>query len=238
MEKELIFSIFIILAVFAAGCATTPEAPSEEQEQFVDTGVLVIDSSPGGANVFVNNKLEGQTPLTLYNFPVGQYGIRVEKEGYLGFGKTVSVKVGATEEVDAKLSPMQKEQDKSEQAKPEEQKQPETAMQANKINLSSFAMYHDFENKLFTDLRTEKSDVFSRKYGTYVDFVALAPAKIEIIKKPLKDLTKSDCITTDGGVAQLFSGDSLCVITMEGNFFALSGNWQASPSELEFMKLN
>ena len=237
MKKELVFGIFIILIVFAAGCATKPEALPEEQEQFVDTGVLVIDSSPSGADVFVNNKLEGQTPLTLYNFPVGQYDIRVEKEGYLSFGKAVSVRVGATEEIDARLSPIQKEQARQEQAKPEEQKQPEIA-QANKINLSSFAMYYDFENSLFTSLRSEKSDVFSRKYGTYVDFVALAPAKIEIIKKPLKEVTKSDCITTDGGVAKLYSGDSMCVVTTEGNFFALSGSWQASPSELEFVRLN
>lgn len=236
MKKWLIFGVFIILAVFAAGCATKPEPPSE-QEEFVDTGVLVIDSSPNGANVFVNNKLEGQTPLTLYNFPVGQYNIRLEKEGYLSFGKSVSVRVGATEEIDAKLSPIQKEQDKPSQAIPQEQKQPETA-QANKINLSSFAMYHDFENKLFTSLRSEKSDVFSRKYDTYVDFVALAPAKIKIIKKPLKDVTQSDCISTDGGVAQLFSGDTLCVITTEGNFFALSGNWEKMPTELDFVRLS
>jgi len=238
MKKELIFGIFIALAVFAAGCATAPvESPSEEQEEFFDTGVLVVESFPGGADVFVNNKLEGQTPLTLYNFPVGQYGVRVEKEGYLSFEKAVSVKVGATEEIDAKLSPIQKEQVGLGQAEPEEQKQPEIS-QANKITLSDFAMYHDFENSLFTSLRSEKSDVFSRKYAAYVDFAALAPARIGIIKKPLKETTQSDCMSTDGGVAQLFSGDTLCVITMEGNFFALGGNWQAPPSELEFVQLN
>ena len=47
MKKELIFGIFIALAVFAAGCATAPvESPSEEQEEFFDTGVLVVESFP------------------------------------------------------------------------------------------------------------------------------------------------------------------------------------------------
>lgn len=270
MKKELVFSIFIVLAVFAAGCAAKPAEAPPEQEEFVDTGVLVIESSPGGADVFVNNKLEGQTPLTLYNFPVGQYEVRLEKEGYASFGKTASVRVGATEEIDAKLDSNKKDEpgqkvcpavcmtvyvlskgcavnecgsgcggdgidafNSEEECRAKLQQQ-----QANKISLSSFAMYYDFENGLFTSLRGEKSDAFSRKYDSYVDFVALSPGKMEIIKKPLKEVSKSDCINTAGGVAQLFSGDTLCVVTIEGNFFAVSGSWEKTPAELDFVRLS
>lgn len=238
MKKAANFSILIILIVLALGCTKAPGEPTAEQEEFVDTGILAVESSPSGADVYVDSELKGQTPLALYNFPVGYYNVKVQKTGYFDFEKIAAVKVGLTEEIDAKLSPVQKEAPKqgAEQEKEAEEQKP--AAETNKVNLSAFAMYHDFENKRFTELREGTSDVFSRKYDTYVDFVIMAPAKIEIVGKPFKEINKVDCINTDGGVANLKSGQTLCVITVEGNFYAVTGTWDTSPSELEFVKLD
>ena len=113
---------------------------------------------------------------------------------------------------------------------------PAPAAQLNKINLSSFAMYFDLDNKLFTEIRTEKTDIFARRYDAYVYFTALAPAKIYVLDKPLKDITKEDCIFSDTATATLFSKQTICVKTMEGAVFAVS--WQASPTELEWALLS
>lgn len=236
--KNSIVSILVLIAVISmliAGCAQQIEVPEEFQE-VIETGVLVIDSAPSQALVYIDDEFKGQTPLTLYNFPVGTYGVLVKKDGHLNFDKTVSVKVGLTEEINAALIPLKSEVIET---KPEEaQKEPSQSYQSNKISLSSFAMYHDLENKLFTKMRTEKSDLFSRKYAAYIDFAAITPAKMRILSAPLNDVKKEDCFDANKGVAQLYSGQTLCIVTVEGNYFSLSGKWDKMPEELEYVQLS
>lgn len=229
-----VFVLATAISMFIAGCAQQVEAPEEFQE-VIDTGILAVESAPSEAQVYVDGEIKGQTPLTLYNFPIGAYNVAVKKEGYSDFEKTVSVKVGLTEKVDAELAPLKSE---AAETKPEEFQKDLPTAQSNKINLSSFAMYYDFDNKLFTNLRSEGSDVYSRKYSAYVDFAALSPAKMKILPVPLKEITKAECIDAGKGVAQLYSGQTLCVITAEGNYFTVSGSWDKMPDELEFVQLN
>ena len=245
MENKSIIHMLVFLTVFTiltTGCAQKAEVPTvEEQEKIADTGVLVVDSTPSTAQVYVDGELKGQTPLTLYNLPVGTYNVIVKKEGYIDFEGTVNVRFGKTEEVEAELilSVHTKTVEEEKPAeKPIEEKMPEDVSplpQSNKINLSMFAMYHDFEKGQFTDIRTDKSDLFSRKYDTYVHFTALNPAKIQVIDKPIKDVQKEDCIFSDTAVAIVYSRQTLCVRTIEGSVAAIGGSWQTMPAELEWV---
>lgn len=242
MKNKNITNLLVVIAIlliFIAGCAQQMEkTPAEEFQEVIDTGILVVGSAPSEAQVYVDGELKGQTPLTLYNFPAGAHIIVVKKEGYMDFEKEINVKVGLTEEVDAELVPLIREvKGDIEVTKPEEVQKEQSTAQSNKINLSSFAMYYDFENKLFTKLRSEKSDIFSRKYDKYIHFTSMTSAKIKIINAPLKDVSRADCINA-GATGQLYSGQTLCVITMEGNYFAVSGSWEKLPTELEFVQLN
>jgi len=54
-----------------------------------DTGALNIDSTPRLAQVYVGEEYRGDTPLELYNLPVGQYDITVKKDGYIDFKKAI-----------------------------------------------------------------------------------------------------------------------------------------------------
>ena len=237
-KNIIILLVFItVLSVFIAACAQQAEnAPAEEFQEVIDTGILAVESSPSGAQAYVDGELKGQTPLTLYNFPAGTHSVIVKKEGYTDFEKEANVKVGLKEEIDAELATLKSGVTET---KPEEgKKETLQTSQSNKINLSSFAMYHDFENKLFTKLRSEKIDVYSRKYSTYVDFAALSTVKMKISSVSLREATKADCIDAGKGVAQLYSGQTLCVITAEGNYFAVSGSWDKMPAELEFVQLS
>lgn len=234
----LLVFIAILSMVIAACAQQVEESPNEEFQEVIDTGILAVESSPGEAQVYVDGELKGQTPLTLYNFPAGTHIVTVKKEGYSDFEKNVNVKVGLTEQVDAELSPLKNEiKNEVTGTRPEAQNELPQASQPNKINLSSFAMYHDFENKMFTERRTEKSDIFSRKYDKYVHFTSITPAKIKVINMPLNDVGRADC-TSAGTVGQLNSGQTLCVITAEGNYFAVSGTWDKMPAELEFVQLS
>ena len=228
--------IIFIFSLFIISCAKTQETQTTDEE-FTDTGILVIESTPSAADVYVNEKLEGQTPLTLYNMPVGSYNVKIRKGGYNDFEKNAVVKVGASEEIDATLANVQKEQQIQESVQQEQTKEKEQqeSSQSDVINLASFAMYHDFEGKSSASAKSGNSDVFSRKYNDYVDFAALAPAKIGVIEKPFMEISKADCINTNKGVAQLKIGQSLCAVTTEGNYFALN---LKTINDLEYKKLS
>lgn len=234
--------MLLIFIVVIFGCKTAEKKPEgTTEEEVVDTGILVVESSPIQAQVYLDGELKGETPFTLYNTPVGTYNIVVKKDGYSDFEKSAIVKVGMTEEIDATLTPLEPVK-AMEEIKPVEEAKPENASapmpSSNKINLSSFAMYHDFENAQFTDVRTSQSNLFSRKYGTYVHFTALTPAKIVVLNEPLKDVQKEDCIFSDAGIATLFSGQTLCVQTAGGSIVAVGGIWQTMPTELEWRLLS
>ena len=244
------FTLFLLvgMAIFAAGCAKLKEAPSEEKSQETfDTGILDIKSVPPDARVYVDSELKGVTPLSLENFPAGTHDLLVKKERYADFGKSVTIKAGRKEEIEAVLvasavqEPKAEEAAKTTQKKPEEK--PAEALPASAtgkiININkSFAMYYDFDNAEFTDIRSIGSDVFSRKYDNYVYFTALTPAKINLINKPISQIDAGDCIVSDTGVAPVFSGQTLCVKTEQGNVIAVGGIWQAEPAELEWIKFN
>ncbi len=238
MKNRHFLNLIVFLAVilvFIVGCEVVKEEPTmEASEEIVDTGALVVESSPGLAQVYIGEEYNGDTPLTLYNLPVGQYEITIRKEGYADFKKIITIKVGRTEELSAALAPVA-EESKSQSELEEEQKKQDTqraASQLNKINHTTFAMYYDFEKAQFSELRTDKSDLFSRKYDTYVHFTALTPAKINVISKPIKEVAAEDCIFADIGVASLFSGQTLCVKTQEGTVVALG--FETNLDELEW----
>lgn len=246
-NKSLLTAFFVILVILIASCKTTEkEAVTEKAEEVADTGALVVESSPGLAQVYIGEEYRGDTPVNLYNLPIGQYEITVKKEGYADFRKTIIIKVGRTEEVDITLTPIVEETKKVEEPVKTIEKSAETVPQdtstpapkSNKINLSSFAMYYDFDKLEFTELRTEGSDLFSRKYENYIHFTALVPTKIHPLNKPINEVQKEDCIFAETGVAQIFSGQTLCIKTGIGNVVAIGGNWQAIPTELELKSLS
>ena len=234
MQNKSLLSMIIILLLLALaiGCSQTEEKQVEKTEEIVDTGILTVESAPSAAQIYVDNELKGETPFTVYNIPIGLHKVVVKKEGYLDFNKAVTIQVGKTESIDASLNPAKliegQKPVKEVQGKPENA----SASALNKINYSSFAMYYDFENKLFTEIRTEKSDVFSRKYDNYIHFMPMPGAKINSITKPLREVAKEDCIFPDTAAVLLYSGETLCVQTIKENVAVLG--WKESPNEVEW----
>lgn len=232
--------IILFLIIFVTGCVKVAEkSPVSEniEEEVVDTGVLDIKSSPSQAEIYVDGEFKGNTPFTLYNFPVGTYNVVVKKDDYTDFEREVTVKVGKTEEIDATLKPIIIEEKKPEKLE-EELPKNISIPKLNKINLSSFAMYYDFDKMQFWEIRTSESDLFSRKYDTYVHFTALIPTKISVIGKPINDVKKEDCIFSDIAVTPVFSGQTLCVKTGTGTVIAIGAVWEKMPDELEWKLLS
>ena len=68
-------------------------------------GTLSIDSSPRGAQIFVNGALRGVTPARIDLQP-GSYELRVRLPGYEEFVSTVNIRAGSTTSVNALLQPV------------------------------------------------------------------------------------------------------------------------------------
>ena len=237
------FLFLAFLSLIVIGCSKTEEQKpiSEKTEEVSDTGILVVESSPSAAQIYVDGELKGDTPFTLYNLPVGQHDVMVKKEGYEDFKKIVTIVVGRTEEIKATLfqievatTPPIIEENKSKTEKATENAA-SLSPKLNSIDISkSFIIYYDFNKGLFTDTTSGNPDIFSSNYGTYVDFRAMPLAKVRIVNKQIKDAKKEDCINADDTVAFLYPEQTLCVKTTEGLFAAIGGSWKTTPSELEW----
>lgn len=242
----------LILALLVAGCSQKLQnapAPNAAEEQITDTGAISIKSIPASAQAYANGELKGNTPLELDNIPVGKYKITIKKEGYTDFEKSVSLKVGRIEEIEAVLNempaPVQMAVEENKTAVQIKQHQETAAANVSvtsKFNVAvvnkSFIVYYDFRNGLFTETTSGSPDVFSQNYETYLYFTAISPVKIGIINKNLKDITKWDCMIVGSTIGNLYPGETLCVKTADGHIVAIGGIWKTAPSELEWQILS
>lgn len=73
--------------------------------QSVTTGTLLIQSVPPGAQVEVNGKYSGNTPLDLPNLPPGMYRINISLPGYVPATKIDNLNAGETKQVSVELEP-------------------------------------------------------------------------------------------------------------------------------------
>ncbi|MBU0619159.1 PEGA domain-containing protein [Patescibacteria group bacterium] len=69
-----------------------------------ETGLLVADSDPEGAQVFIDGKLASATDDTL-NLPPGEYQITIKKDGYNSWEKKLNIEKSLVAETNALLFP-------------------------------------------------------------------------------------------------------------------------------------
>jgi len=69
------------------------------------TGLVVVQSDPSGAQIFVNDKLTSATQSTL-TLPPGQYTITVTKDGFQPWKKQITIKGEVVNKIEALLLPV------------------------------------------------------------------------------------------------------------------------------------
>ncbi|GAB6135207.1 PEGA domain-containing protein [Thermococcus prieurii] len=71
---------------------------------YTTTGYLQINSSPSGANIYINGTYVGTSPIKL-TLNSGYYNVTITKEGYLDYKKLIKITPGKTTSIYANLTP-------------------------------------------------------------------------------------------------------------------------------------
>jgi hypothetical protein len=93
---------FVTTVTVRSGQTTSVNA---QLQPVIRSGTLSVDSSPRGAQVYVNGILRGVTPLRVDLDPA-QYDVRVRLTGYEEFAASVNVRSGQVSSVNAQLQPV------------------------------------------------------------------------------------------------------------------------------------
>jgi hypothetical protein len=91
-----------LMAARATAPAQAPAAPAKDA--FV--GAITIDSSPVGAQVFLDGRPLGQTPVTASDMRAGSHVLRLDLDGYERWSAAVQVVTYKTVNVTAQLQPV------------------------------------------------------------------------------------------------------------------------------------
>ena len=76
-------------------------------ERRSETGQLRLNSSPGGADVYLNDRHAGKTPLLMDRLRVGEYATRVELPGYQTWTRIITINPDRTTFMNANLQRIQ-----------------------------------------------------------------------------------------------------------------------------------
>lgn len=90
-----------IEVTLAATRSTRPATSSATAAQA--SGSLTVDSRPAGARVFVDGKQVGTTPLQVGTVQAGDHAVRLERDGYRPWSRSVRVPGGGTSRVSGSL---------------------------------------------------------------------------------------------------------------------------------------
>jgi len=82
--------------------AASTERLTQDKQQTIAAG-LTVKSEPGGAHVWIDDQLHGQTPVRISELVPQFYRIRIEKEGFKEYETTVNLTTGKHQEILARL---------------------------------------------------------------------------------------------------------------------------------------
>jgi len=89
------------------------------------TGMLVLNSSPAMAEIYIDGERKGETPMRINKLNVGKHSLRLVKEGYKPLNKSFNIEDGKTLELEEKMEAEAPVVVKPEKPKKEEKLNPE-----------------------------------------------------------------------------------------------------------------
>lgn len=103
LSRSILLVAFLITIILIVGYARGYRI-NLSQKKLISTGILVASSSPDGAKIYINGKLEGATNSNIGLSP-GIYNVEIKKDGYSTWKKTIVIKGELVLKADALLFP-------------------------------------------------------------------------------------------------------------------------------------
>lgn len=183
----------------------TNKSPASDNKTQSSTGNISVASSPSGANVYLDDKYQGITPMILNNIEKGSHTVTLKLEGYEDLTKIASVDIGKQTSILEILS--------------SKEKTPATgnvSVTSSPIGASIY-LYDTYEGetpKILKDIEPG-SYIITLKLVQYEDWsqtISVDPGKTFSLSptltfKPTSDDTKSDDTTSDDTIASTPSGE-------------------------------
>lgn len=238
-----IFIIFLIVILFIYYKSLEKE-PLEILEESIGSGFLVVETLPSDADIFIDNIFSGKSPLKLNNIIAGSHNIVIKKDNYEEYISEFTIEAGKKTLIEASLvllpiivEEVEMLQDLEEEL--EEETKP-TLKLNGVVNIGEkFVLYYDFSEGKFTENRQLDSDIFSKRFDAYIVFTRFDPINIKIIDKKIDDVKKEDCEDLRGQYELLYSEQTLCISTKEGETAAIGGKWdQTENAKLKWKLFN
>lgn len=106
-RRRLLWTFFAIVAVILGTLIAIRFANGQRPtlSGVANNGLLVVNSEPKGARVFINDRFITATDDTQYLNP-GEYNVRIEREGYFTWQKTLQVEEAVVTQANALLFPI------------------------------------------------------------------------------------------------------------------------------------
>ncbi|NIT04489.1 PEGA domain-containing protein [Candidatus Saccharibacteria bacterium] len=103
-----VFGVLGILVLLTAGVVLYSRGWRLDlsQKGLTQTGMILAKSLPDGARVFLDGELAGATDSTITGLAEGTYHLKIEKEGYSSWEKTVEVEPELVTDITAILPPL------------------------------------------------------------------------------------------------------------------------------------
>lgn len=111
MKKQIAFAFAILLFLIVGTTLTILYGRGyrisfkQDIPRIDKTGLLVVSSSPNGAQVFIEDHLTTATDNTI-NLPPGEYNIKIQKEGYFPWQKKLKIETEVVTKAEAILFPV------------------------------------------------------------------------------------------------------------------------------------
>lgn len=70
------------------------------------TGMLIVDSEPKGALIYIGEELKGTTNSSFSYLPPDSYQLKIEKEGYSTWTRKIAIEANIVEQIEARLFPL------------------------------------------------------------------------------------------------------------------------------------
>ena len=109
MSKRVLVTILTVILIFGAAAVAILFAKgytfSSSQGRIIGTGIISATSIPDSASVYIDGHLTTATNATISSLPTKKYHVRIVKEGFIPWEKTVEVREGLVTEVKVTLFP-------------------------------------------------------------------------------------------------------------------------------------